>query len=159
MPNSFRYFLLSGVVTKCDGITLCCIEYSASLELCKDTGIAGMRLSDLDPLIPLSTLKEELLKLPRGYSFYEQEVVEFLSKRRWPDSDRRIDRTTFWRWRNDNEIDHQKVFSRLDILKLCQICDHYRVDGTRKEYLDIVKKEKKEYLDIVPNTKQVVMNR
>jgi hypothetical protein len=101
-----------------------------------------MRLSELDPLIPLIYLKEELLKLPKGYSFYEEEVVDFLSRRRWPESDRRIDRTTFWRWRHDNEIEHQKVFSRLDVLKLCQICDHYRIDGTRHEYLEIMKKKK-----------------
>ncbi|BAB73094.1 hypothetical protein ACN23B_05685 [Anabaena sp. FACHB-709] len=101
-----------------------------------------MRLSELDPLIPLIHLKEELLKLPKGYSFYEEEVVDFLSRRRWPESDRRIDRTTFWRWRNDNGIEHQKVFTRSDVLKLCQICDHYRVDGTRTEYLEIMKKKK-----------------
>ncbi|QLE58981.1 hypothetical protein [Nostoc sp. TCL26-01] len=101
-----------------------------------------MRLSDVDPLIPIIHLKEELLKLPKGYSFYEEEVVDFLSRRRWPECDRRIDRTTFWRWRNDNEIEHQKIFSRLDLLKLCQICDHYRVDGTRNEYLEIMKKKK-----------------
>jgi hypothetical protein len=98
-----------------------------------------MRLSELDPLIPLKDLKEELLKLPKGYLFYEDEVIDFLSRRRWPESDRRIDRTTFWRWRTDNKIEHQKVFSRLDIIKLCQICDHYRVDGTRCEYLKIVR--------------------
>jgi hypothetical protein len=98
-----------------------------------------MRLSELDPLISLSDLREKLLQLPKGYSFCESELLEFLSRRRWPDSNRRIDRTTFWRWRNDNQIEHQKVFSRLDVLKLCHICDHYRIDGTRSEYLDIVK--------------------
>jgi hypothetical protein len=101
-----------------------------------------MRLSELDPLIPLNNLREELLKLPKGYSFPEEDVVDFLSRRRWPESDRRIDRTTFWRWRNDNGIARQKVFSRLDVLKLCQICDHYRVDGTRSEYLAIIKQKK-----------------
>ncbi|WGV26162.1 hypothetical protein [Halotia branconii] len=100
-----------------------------------------MRLSELDPLIPIIKLREELLKLPKGYSFYEEELVDFLSRRRWTESDRRIDRTTFWRWRNDNGIQHQKVFSRLDVLKLCQICDHYRIDGTRSEYLAIMKKK------------------
>ncbi|MBD2596435.1 hypothetical protein H6G74_19170 [Nostoc spongiaeforme FACHB-130] len=101
-----------------------------------------MRLSELDPLIPLNDLREELLKLPKGYLFYEEELVNFLSRRRWPESDRRIDRTTFWRWRNDNGIERQKVFSRLDLLKLCRICDHYRVDGTRNEYLLIMKQKK-----------------
>jgi hypothetical protein len=101
-----------------------------------------MRLSELDPLIPLTDLKEELLKLPKGYLFYEDELVDFLSRRRWTENTRRIDRTTFWRWRNDNGIEHQKVFSRLDILKLCQICDHYRIDGTRRDYLKIVKTKK-----------------
>jgi hypothetical protein len=100
-----------------------------------------MRLSALDPLIPLNCLKDELIKLPKGYSFYEEEVIDFLSRRRWPESDRRIDRTTFWRWRNDNGIERQKVFSRLDLLKLCQICDHYRIDGTRNEYLEIMKRK------------------
>lgn len=94
-----------------------------------------MKLSKLDPLIPLTELRVKLMKLPKDYSFHEDELIEFLSQRRWPDSNRRIDRTTFWRWRNDNQIEHQKVFSRLDILKLCQICDHYRLDGTRNEYL------------------------
>lgn len=104
-----------------------------------------MRLLELDPLISLSELREMLLQLPKGYTFYESELLEFLSRRRWPDNNRRIDRTTFWRWRNDNGIEHQKVFSRLDVLKLCQICDHYRIDGTRNEYLEIVKnKVKKE---------------
>lgn len=102
-----------------------------------------MRLSELDPLIPISDLREELLRLPKGYCFYEQELIEFLSRRRWPENNRRIDRTTFWRWRNDNGIEHQKVFSRLDLLKLCQICDHYRIDGTRSEYLDIMKRKKR----------------
>jgi hypothetical protein len=115
---------------------------SAILELQKLQGIAGMRLSELDPLIPLNELREDLLKLPKGYSFHEDELVDFLSRRRWPESNRRIDRTTFWRWRNDNAIEHQKIFSRLDLLKLCQICDHYRVDGTRTEYLAIVRKKK-----------------
>lgn len=101
-----------------------------------------MRLSELDPLIPLIELKEELLKLPKGYSFYEKEIVDFLSRRRWPESNRRIDRTTFWRWRTDNGIEHQKLFSRLDLLKLCQICDHYRIDGTRNEYLEILRNQK-----------------
>lgn len=102
-----------------------------------------MRLSELDPLIPLTDLKEELLKLPKGYLFYEDELVDFLSRRRWPYSDRRIDRTTFWRWRSDNKIENQKVFSRSDIIKLCQICDHYRVDGTRSEYLKILRTKQK----------------
>lgn len=97
-----------------------------------------MRLSEIDPLTPLYKLKEELLKLPRGYCFDEKETREFLSRRRWPENNRRIDRTTFWRWRNDNNIRHQKVFSRLDLLKLCQICDHYRIDGTRDEYLELI---------------------
>ncbi|CEJ44445.1 hypothetical protein [Umezakia ovalisporum] len=97
-----------------------------------------MKLSQLDPLIPLTELKEKLMKLPKNYSLHEDEVIEFLSRRRWPDSNRRIDRTTFWRWRNDNNIEHQKVFTKIDILKLCQICDHYRLDGTRNEYLEIV---------------------
>ncbi len=101
-----------------------------------------MKLSNLDPLIPLHELREKLIQLPKGYSFYEQEVVEFLSQRRWPESNRSINRTTFWRWRTDCGIEHQKVFSRLDLLKLCQICDHYRIDGTRSEYLDIVKQKK-----------------
>ncbi|MBW4670208.1 MAG: hypothetical protein KME60_23045 [Cyanomargarita calcarea GSE-NOS-MK-12-04C] len=101
-----------------------------------------MELSELDPLIPIFKLREKLLQLPKGYSFFEPELLEFLSRRRWPDSNRRIDRTTFWRWRHDNGIEHQKVFSRLDVLKLCQICDHYRIDGTRSEYLDIVKNKK-----------------
>ncbi|MBE9054342.1 hypothetical protein IQ243_28930 [Nostocales cyanobacterium LEGE 11386] len=101
-----------------------------------------MKLSKLDPLIPLADLRAELWKLPKDYSLYEDELIDFLSRRRWPDSNRRIDRTTFWRWRNDNQIEHQKVFSRLDILKLCQICDHYRLDGTRNEYLAIVNQKK-----------------
>lgn len=101
-----------------------------------------MKLSVLDPLIPLNCLKDELTKLPKGYSFYEEEVIDFLSRRRWPESDRRIDRTTFWRWRNDNGIEHQKVFSRLDLIKLCQICDHYRIDGTRSQYLEILKRKR-----------------
>ena len=74
---------------------------SAILELQKLQGIAGMRLSELDPLIPLNELREQLLKLPKGYSFHEDELVDFLSRRRWPESNRRIDRTTFWRWRNE----------------------------------------------------------
>ncbi len=101
-----------------------------------------MKLSKLDPLIPLTELKEKLMKLPKDYSLHEDELIEFLSQRRWPDSNRRIDRTTFWRWRTDNKIEHQKVFSRLDIFKLCQICDHYRLDGTRNEYLEIVNHQK-----------------
>jgi hypothetical protein len=36
------------------------------------------------------------------------------------------------------------LFSQLDILKLCQICDHYRVDGTRNEYLEMVKHRQSE---------------
>ena len=98
-----------------------------------------MKLSELSPLTSLFKLREEFVKLPKDYYFDEQETVNFLSRRRWPESDRHIDRTTFWRWRNDAGIEHQKVFSRLDILKLCQICDHYRVDGTRNEYLELVK--------------------
>jgi hypothetical protein len=101
-----------------------------------------MKISNLDPLIPLKELREKLLKLPKNYLLYEEDLIDFLSRRRWPESNRRIDRTTFWRWRNDNGIEHQKVFSRLDILKLCQICDHYRLDGTRNEYLAMVNKKK-----------------
>ncbi|WP_414565711.1 MULTISPECIES: hypothetical protein [unclassified Anabaena] len=101
-----------------------------------------MKISNLDPLIPLTELREKLLRLPKDYLLYEEDLIEFLSRRRWPESDRRIDRTTFWRWRNDNGIEHQKIFSRLDVLKLCQICDHYRLDGTRNEYLAIVNKKK-----------------
>ena len=65
---------------------------SAILELQKLQGIAGMRLSELDPLIPLNELREDLLKLPKGYSFHEDELVDFLSRRRWTESNRRIDR-------------------------------------------------------------------
>ena len=106
-----------------------------------------MKLSKLDPLIPLTELKVKLMKLPKDYSLHEDELIEFLSQRRWPDSNRRIDRTTFWRWRTDNKIEHQKLFSRLDILKLCQICDHYRIDGTRREYLAILKNQKEVVLN------------
>jgi len=98
-----------------------------------------MKLSELSPLTSLFKLREEFVKLPKDYYFNERETVNFLSRRRWPESDRHIDRTTFWRWRNDAGIQHQKVFSRIDILKLCQLCDHYRVDGTRNEYLELVK--------------------
>lgn len=98
-----------------------------------------MKLSELDPLMPLYKLKQELLKVPKDCYFNEQATVEFLSRRRWPDNERRIDRTTFWRWRNDSGIQRQKLFSRGDILKLCQICDHYRIDGTRNEYLTLLK--------------------
>jgi hypothetical protein len=101
-----------------------------------------MKLSKLDPLIPLTELRNKLLKLPKDYWLYEEELIEFLSRRRWPESNRRIDRTTFWRWRSDNGIQHQKVFDRLDILKLCQICDHYRLDGTRNEYLAMVNQKR-----------------
>jgi hypothetical protein len=106
-----------------------------------------MRLSELEALIPLNKLQEELLKLPRGYLFYEQELVDFLSRRRWPESNHRIDRTTFWRWRHDNKIEHQKLFSRVDVLNLCQICDHYRRDGTRREYLAIFRSRNKVVLN------------
>lgn len=98
-----------------------------------------MNLSELYPLVSLFKLKQEFKKLPTEYYFYQQEALEFLSRRRWPESDRRIDRTTFWRWRNDTGIQHKKLFSQQDILKLCQICDHYRIDGTRNEYLDVIK--------------------
>jgi hypothetical protein len=97
-----------------------------------------MKLSNLDPLIPLMELKAKLMKLPEDYLIDEEELIEFLSQRRWPERNRRIDRTTFWRWRNDNKIDNQKSFGKLDIVKLCQICDHYRLDGTRNEYLTMV---------------------
>lgn len=103
-----------------------------------------MKLSELHPLISLFKLREEFFKLPKGYYFNDRETLDFLSRRRWPESDRRIDRTTFWRWRSDAGIQHQKVFSQLDILKLCQICDHYRVDGTRNEYLEMVKHRQSE---------------
>jgi len=99
-----------------------------------------MKLSELDPLMPLSKLKQEFLKLPKDYFFDEEATVEFLSRRRWPESERRIDRTTFWRWRNDTGVRRQKLFNGVDILKLCQICDHYRVDGTRDEYLKVLRR-------------------
>lgn len=99
-----------------------------------------MKLSELDPLIPLTKLRAKLFKLPKDYYFDEQEIQEFLSRRRWPETCRRIDRTTFWRWKNDTGIQRRKAFSRLDLLKLCQICDHYRIDGTRNQYLTLLKK-------------------
>ena len=99
-----------------------------------------MSLTKLDPLIQLPKLREELMKLPEGYCFSEQEIVDFLSRRRWPLNERRIDRTTFWRWRNDTKIQRRKVFSKDDLLKLCQICDHYRINGTRNEYLELIQK-------------------
>ena len=99
-----------------------------------------MSLTKLDPLLQLPKLREELMKLPKGYCFSEQEIVDFLSERRWPLNERRIDRTTFWRWRNDTKIQRRKVFSKDDLLKLCQICDHYRINGTRNEYLELIQK-------------------
>ena len=112
-----------------------------------------MKLSELNPLISLFKLKQEFSKLPTGYYFSQEETLEFLSRRRWPESDRRIDRTTFWRWRNDAGIQHNKLFSQSDILKLCQICDHYRVDGTRNEYLDLVKQSQNQILNRLFQTK------
>lgn len=100
-----------------------------------------MSLTKLDPLISLPKLREELTKLPKSYCFSEQEVIVFLSQRRWPLNGRRIDRTTFWRWRNDTGIQHKKVFSKVDLLKLCQICDHYRINGTRNEYLELLQEQ------------------
>lgn len=100
-----------------------------------------MKISELYPLISLIKLKQEFCKLPKGYLFSQAEALEFLSRRRWPESDRYIDRTTFWRWRNDAGIQRQKVFSQQDMLKLCQICDHYRIDGTRREYLTLVREK------------------
>lgn len=110
-------------------------------ELNSVDGVACMKISELYPLISLIKLKQEFCKLPKEYLFTQAEALEFLSRRRWPESDRYIDRTTFWRWRNDAGIQRQKVFSQQDILKLCQICDHYRIDGTRREYLNLVKEK------------------